>query len=59
MKRCPVCGWKIKVEKSIMKGKVIIESTVNYDSISATDTYLSYSKDGEEVANISKINVIE
>ena len=20
MKRCPVCGWKIKVEKSIMKG---------------------------------------
>ncbi len=57
--------YKVTISKSvryystIKKGKAIIESTVNYDSISATDTYLSYLKDGEEVANISKINVIE
>ena len=57
--------YKVTISKSvryystIKKGKAIIESTVNYDSISATDTYLSYSKDDKEIANISKINVIE
>ena len=39
--------------------KVTVNKTVDYDSISTTDTYLSYSKDDKEVANISKINVIE
>ncbi len=43
--------YKVTVNKSvryystITKGKVLIESTVDYDSISTTDTYLSYSKE--------------
>ena len=44
---------------TIKKGKILIEGSVDYDSVSATDTYLSYTKNGGEVANISKINVIE